>query len=37
MVTQMPVLPLIPPQSDDADDCCIMQDLVSEDETTCAV
>ena len=37
MVAHLPVLQLIPPQSDDADDCCMMQDVVSEDETTCAV
>jgi len=37
MVAHLPVLPLIPPQSDDADVCSMMQDLVSEDETTCAV
>jgi hypothetical protein len=37
MVAHSPVLPLIPPQSDDADVCSMMQNLVSEDETTCAV
>ena len=37
MVAHLPVLPLIPPQSDDADVCSMMQNLVSEDETTCAV
>ena len=37
MVAHLPVLPLIPPQSDDADVCSMMQDVVSEDETTCAV
>jgi hypothetical protein len=37
MVAHLPVLPLIPSQSDDADVYSRMQDLVSEDETTCAV
>jgi hypothetical protein len=37
MVAHLPVLPLIPTQLDDADVCSMMQDLVSEDKTTCAV
>jgi hypothetical protein len=37
MVAHLPGLPLIPVQTNDADDCSMTQDLVSEDQTTCAV
>lgn len=36
MVAHLPILPLIPAQTNDANDCSMVRDLVSEDETTCA-
>src|SRR5712692_1528751 len=35
MVAHLPMLPLISPETNDAGECSMMQELVSEDETVC--
>ena len=35
MVAHLPMLPLITPETNDAGECSMMQELVSEDETVC--